>query len=233
MASPERILVAGGTGGTGRLVVRRLGLLGIPVRILTRGRRRIEGFGAVDVIQGDVLVEADCRRAIDGCGAVICAVGRHKTRWHGPSADGDGVINLAHAAKQAGARSFILVSALGVGDSWQWVPLPAQWLLRLLDLPPLLREKARSEEFVRSSGLAWTILRPGFLHGWRMRSEPVLAVTGRVPGICGRQAVADAAVRCLSAENARGQVLTIADGWLRPWLRDVNLYRLAASWAPW
>jgi uncharacterized protein YbjT (DUF2867 family) len=232
MASLQRVLVAGGTGGTGRLAVRRLCRLRIPTRILTRDRRRAGGLGAVEIVQGDALIEDDCRRAVDGCEGVLCAVGRHKTRWHGPSVDGDGIINLARAAEQAGARRFVLVSALGVGDSWEWLPLPVKGLLRLLNLPPVLREKARSEEFVRSSGLAWTILRPGFLHGCRMRSEPVLTVTGRVPGLCGRQAVADTAVRCLVAENARGRILTIADGWLRRWLRG-KPFQLDVPWAPW
>jgi len=226
-------LVAGGTGGIGRLAVRRLGQLRIPTRILTRDRSRAGGLGPVEVVQGNALVEEDCRRAAEDCDGVICAVGRHKTRWKGPSVDGDGIINLARAAEQAGARRFVLVSGLGVGDSWEWLPLPVKGLLRLMDLLPVLREKARSEEFVRSSGLAWTILRPGFLHGGRMRSEPVLTVTGRVPGICGRQAVADVAVRCLSAENAPGCVLTIADGWLRRRLRGGEPFRLGVPRAPW
>jgi uncharacterized protein YbjT (DUF2867 family) len=119
-----------------------------------------------------------------------------------------------------------------VGESWEWIPLPVKWFFRLLDMAPLLREKARSEGYVRSSELAWTILRPGLLHGSRMRSDPVLTVTGRVPGLCGRQAVADVAVRCLGTENARGRVLTIADGWLRPWLQGEPV-QLDVPWARW
>jgi uncharacterized protein YbjT (DUF2867 family) len=232
VASPERVLVAGGTGGTGRLAVRRLCLLGVPARVLTRNPRRAAGLGPVEVVQGDALSEGDCRRAVNGCGAVLCAAGVHTTRWKRPCVDGDGVINLARAAEQAGARRFALVSALGVGDSLEWMPLPVKGFFRLLNMAPLLREKARSEGYVRSSGLAWTILRPGLLHGGRMRSEPVLTASGRVPGLCGRQALADVAVRCLSTDNARGRVLTIADGWLRTWLRG-EPFQLDVPWSPW
>jgi uncharacterized protein YbjT (DUF2867 family) len=199
---------------------------------LTRDRRRARGAGPVEVVQGDALVEEDCRRALDGCEGVICAVGVHTTRWKGPCVDGDGIINLVRAAEQAGVRRFVLVSSLGVGDSIEWMPLLVKGLFRLLNMAPLLREKARSEEYVRSSGLAWTILRPGLLHGGPMRSDPVLTVTGRVPGISGRQAVADVAVRCLQSDNAQACVLAIADGWVRPWLQG-ELFQLDVPWVRW
>jgi uncharacterized protein YbjT (DUF2867 family) len=232
IASPTRVLVAGGTGATGRLAVRRLRLLGVPARILTRDPRRAAGLGPVEVVQGNALREEDCARATDGCDAVICAVGVHNTRWKGPCVDGEGVINLARAAGRTGTRRFVLVSSLGVGDSMEWMPLPVKGVFRLFNMGQLLREKGRSEDFVRSSGLAWTILRPGLLHGGRMRSDPVLTVSGRVPGVSGRQGVADVAVRCLRSENARGCVLAVADGWVRHWLQG-EPFRLDVPWVRW
>jgi uncharacterized protein YbjT (DUF2867 family) len=230
---PQQVLVAGGTGGTGRLVVRRLGMLRIPTRVLTRDRRRAAALGPVEVVEGNALLEENCRRAVAGCEGVICTAGRHTVRWPGPSVDDDGVINLARAAGQAGVRRFVLVSARGVGESWQGVPLPVKWLVRTIGLPALVRDKARSEQFVRSSGLGWTILRPGFLHGGPMRADPLLAVSGQVPGICGRQALADVAVRCLTAQNAPGRALAVADGWCRRWLRGGEPFQLDGPWAPW
>jgi uncharacterized protein YbjT (DUF2867 family) len=230
--SPKRVLVAGRTGGTGRLAVRRLCQLGIPTRILTRDSRRAGDLGHVDIVPGDALVQEDCARAVDGCDAVICTVGVHKTRWKGTCVDGDGVINLARAAEKTGARRFVLVSSLGVGDSLGWMPLPVKGLFRLLNMGPLLREKARSEDYVRSSALAWTILRPGLLHGCRMRSDPVLTVTGRAPGVSGRHAVADVTVRCLRSANAQGCILVLADGWIRPWLQG-EPFQLDVPWARW
>jgi uncharacterized protein YbjT (DUF2867 family) len=199
---------------------------------LTRDRRRASGIGPVEVVQGDALVEEDCRRAVDGCEGIICAVGLHNTRWKGPCVDGDGIISLARAAERTGVRRFILVSSLGVGDSMAWMPLLVKGLFRLFNMAPLLREKARSEEYIRSSGLAWTILRPGLLHGGPMRADPVLTVTGRVPGITGRRAVADVAVRCLRSENAQGRVLAIADGWVHRLLQG-EPFQLDVPWVRW
>jgi uncharacterized protein YbjT (DUF2867 family) len=214
------------------LAVRRLSQLNFPTRILTRERRRATDVGPVDIVQGDALVEHDCQRAVDGCDSVICAVGVHNTRWKGPCVDGDGIINLARAAEKAGALRFVLVSSLGVGNSMEWMPFPVKALFRLFNMAPLLREKARSEEYVRSSALAWTILRPGLLHGGRMRSDPVLTATGRVPGLSGRQAVADVAVRCLRSDHARGRVLAVADGGVRRWLQG-EPFQLDVPWERW
>jgi uncharacterized protein YbjT (DUF2867 family) len=136
-ASPGRVLVAGGTGGTGRLVVRRLAGLGICARILTRDRRRVgKHVTPVDVVDGSALLKGDCARAVDGCESVVCAVGVHNTRWNGPCVDGDGIINLARAAEQAGVHRFVLVSALGVGDSMDWMPLPVKAIFRLINAGP-------------------------------------------------------------------------------------------------
>jgi uncharacterized protein YbjT (DUF2867 family) len=250
----QRVLVAGGTGGTGRLAVGRLRSLGIPTRILTRDRRhaasggyrgvltrqwkpapmRDEGgadsLGLVEVVEGDALVEEDCRRAVDGCDAIICTMGRGRRSWQGPSVDHEGIINLARAADQAGSR-FVLVSALGVGDSWKRQPLFIRALLGWA-MGQYRHDKDRSEGFVEASGLAWTILRPGFLHDFQMRSEPVLTVSGHVPGFCGRHALADVAVRCLQTANAKCRALSIADAWCGHFLLG-EPFALDVPWAPW
>ena len=61
-----KVLVAGATGGCGRLVVRRLADLGIATRVLTRDARRAVSLGPVEVVEGNALSPEDCRRAIEG-----------------------------------------------------------------------------------------------------------------------------------------------------------------------
>ena len=110
----------------------------------------------------------------------------------------------------------------------------ARWLCLLLRVMLVFREKGRSEEYVRSSGLQWTILRPGFLSNFRMRGEPVLLpATGRAPGFTTRQAVADAAVRCLQSEKAIGQAFTIVDRWTQWAVWRGKPIHLDVPWAAW
>jgi uncharacterized protein YbjT (DUF2867 family) len=225
-----KVLVAGATGGCGQLVVRRLSDLCVATQILTRDARRAASLGPVEVVEGNALSPEDCRRAIEGCQAVICTLGDRWVPPDGRIVDGDGVINLAKAAERAGTRRFIVVSA---GDSW--APFFVRWLFRLIPgAMPILQEKVRSEAYLRSSGLQWTILWPGFLTNFRMRGEPVLLpVTGRVPGLTTRRAVADVAIRCLQSENAIDQTFIVVDHLMRWAIWRGKSVHLDVPWAAW
>lgn len=48
-----KVLVAGATGGCGRIVVRRLSDLGIATQVLTRDARRAASLGPVEVVEGN------------------------------------------------------------------------------------------------------------------------------------------------------------------------------------
>lgn len=224
-----KVLVAGATGGCGRLVVLRLAALGFDARVLTRDARRAESLGQVDVIEGNALSPEDCGRATEGCQAVICTLGDRWVPRDGRIVDGDGIINLARAAELAGARRFILVSGAGA-----WAPFFVHWLFLLLRVMPIIREKVRSEAYMRSSGLEWTIFHPGFLTNFEMRAEPILVPPEvPVPGLTSRQAVADVAVRCLQSETAINHAYTVVDHSMRRAIWRGTPIQLDVPWAPW
>ncbi|HYT88517.1 MAG TPA: SDR family oxidoreductase [Gemmataceae bacterium] len=229
---PHKVLVAGATGGVGKLVVRRLRLLNVPARILTRDRQRAARLGDVDVVEGDALVRGDCARAVADCDAIVCTLGDRTVPQGRPIVDGDGIVNLIDAAAAAGSQRFVLVSSLGVGDSWHWLPFFIKWFFRWFKAIPILNEKARSEEYLKGSALQWTILRPGGLFNWRMRAEPLLTVAGRVAGITTRQATADVAVRSLASQNALRTTLTVVNHSVRATLEG-TVFQLDVPWQPW
>src|SRR6187549_3963630 len=69
------ILVAGGTGTLGRSLVRLLIEAGHAVRVLTRDGDRARHLpDGIEVVTGDVRVEADVAAAVRGCTKVISAV---------------------------------------------------------------------------------------------------------------------------------------------------------------
>jgi uncharacterized protein YbjT (DUF2867 family) len=227
-----KVLVAGATRGVGKLVVRRLYQMNVPLRVLTRDRARALALGDVEIVEGNVLVPDDCRRAVAGCDAVICTVGERSVPRGRPAADGDGIINLIAAANGAGIERFVLVSSLGVGDSWRRIPLFVRWIFQAFGLLCLLQERARAEEYLKASGLEWVILRPGGLINRKMRAEPLLTEKGAVAGLTTRQAVADVAVRCLSSRNAVRLVLTVVNRWLRFTLFGEE-FHLDVPWQRW
>jgi len=229
---PGKVLVAGATRGVGVHVVRRLRQHGVACRVLARDATRAAKLGDVHIVEGDALDAADCRRAAEGCDAVICTVGEYKVPKDRPLVDGDGVINVAEAALAAGARRFILVSSLGSGESWEWLPFPVKGFFYAVRAMPILAAKTRSDAHVRTLDLDWTILWPAWLTNRPMRAAPLLTAEGRAGGTTSRQAVADVAVRCLASPNAAGRTLTVVDSFMRPTLRGPS-FELDAPWQTW
>ena len=116
----------------------------------TMGDIRGDGFQA---IFGSVFDAGAVGELCSGCGGVIHTIGIRREappaatfeRMH-PVATGA----VLRAAAGLDAKRFIHVSALGVGPEGS---------------TEYYRSKYESEQLVRASGLDWTILRPGLIHG--------------------------------------------------------------------
>lgn len=229
-----KILVTGATGGCGRLIVRRLGQLDYPVRALTRKASRADFGRGVEVVEGNALVPEDCSRAVAGCDAIISTMGERRVPADGRIVDGAGTRNLVAAAEAAGVRRFVLISSLGVAESWRWMPGPVKLFFSVIGARPILAAKAEAEAAVLAGRFAATVLRPGGLMNVRMRAAPLIVRPEvRVPGFTTRQAVADVAVRCLRSDNVAGQILTVVNGGLRRWMRGIEPVELAEPWVAW
>lgn len=147
------ILVTGATGFVGGHVVHALRAQDKPVRALARDPRhagRLESWGAT-VTQGDMTDAASIRRAVDGCDAVVHLVAVRQ----GPDARFqrvmvDGTRDLLAAAREAGVRRFVHMSALGTGEETK-------------DLVPYFRAKWQTEQLVQESGIPFVIFRPSFV----------------------------------------------------------------------
>ncbi|WP_129112921.1 NAD(P)-binding oxidoreductase [Halegenticoccus tardaugens] len=161
---PNRVLVAGATGRTGREILTQLRSTDLTVRATTRdasNRTALERRGVDEVVAGDLLDPADAVRAVDDCDAILCAVGTGLSPKHtlgGELVGRTGTKNLLAAAVAAGVSRFVYESAIGVGSSRTRLPLPARLVIR-----GSLRAKESAEAAIRNSGLTYTILRPGRL----------------------------------------------------------------------
>jgi NADH dehydrogenase len=149
------ILVTGATGFIGPKIVHKLRAEGKDVRCLVRDRRRgrqLESWGC-ELVEGDVTNRGSVDAAVAGCDVVIhlvsIIVGR---RQDFERVMEEGTRNVVDAAKAAGVRRFILMSALGTSD-----------LTR--DLTPYYHAKWEMERTVRESGLEYVIFRPSFVFG--------------------------------------------------------------------
>jgi NADH dehydrogenase len=149
------ILVTGATGFVGQRIVHALRAEERSVRCLVRDparATRLEAWGC-ELAVGDVTDAGSIRNAIEGCEVVIHLV----AIIQGGPEDFEQVMvrgtrYVVAAAKAAGARRFVLMSALGVNE-------------RTKELTPYYRAKWAMEESVRASGLEHVIFRPSFVFG--------------------------------------------------------------------
>ncbi|WP_122088814.1 SDR family oxidoreductase [Halalkalicoccus subterraneus] len=222
----ETVLVAGASGETGREILTLLRNTDLHVRAMTRDPEtvgQLERLGADEVIVGNLLHLADADRAVADVDAVLCAVGTRPGfgALTGAFVDGEGVINLADAASEAGVERFVFESSLGVGDAKAGLPTFARLLIA-----PILRAKDEAETHLRESGLTYTILRPGGLTNDAPSGEVVVGEGG--DSISGRISRADVARLMVAAPftpDAENRTFEIAS---REGLRGVpkNVTRL-------
>ena len=125
------------------------------MRALVRNPHRAETLRAwgCELVQGDVSDRESLRRAAEGCEAVVHLVAIITgSRRDFERVMSGGTRNLVAAATEAGARRFVLMSALGVSE-------------RSKGLVPYYAAKWEMERAVKGSGFDWTIFRPSFVFG--------------------------------------------------------------------
>jgi nucleoside-diphosphate-sugar epimerase len=159
-AGAGSVLVIGGTRGTGLEIVRLLRARGEDVVALVRPESDASGPEALGarIARGDALNAADLSAAL-GAGqfrAIVSTLGARSL--DGPRPEFDGTRNSVDAARAAEVRRFILITVIGAGDSHDAAPALSRYVLR--NVTP---EKTKAEDYLKTSGLDFTIIRPGGL----------------------------------------------------------------------
>jgi uncharacterized protein YbjT (DUF2867 family) len=181
---------------------------GYKVRALVRDPAAAQGKlpAGVESVAGDVRDAKQLVTGLKGAKYAIVSIGASG----GPKADAGGstqdidnlgVANLAQAAKAAGVAQLVLVSSSSVTKAADY---PVTFMR------PILAAKFAGEQALRTSGVPYTIVRPGGLV-----DEPggKLAVqfsqgdttTGRIP----RADVATACIEALGRKDALGRTVEI------------------------
>ena len=154
------VLVIGGTRATGLEVVRILRARGDEVVALVRpgsDGSAAEQLGA-RVVRGDAMNQPDIAAALatGEFRAVVSTLGARAVKGARP--DFEGNRNAVDAARSAGVARFVLITVIGAGDSYPAAP----WIARRV-LGTVMKEKTKAEDYLKTSGLEYTIIRPGGL----------------------------------------------------------------------
>jgi len=150
----EQVTIFGGDGFIGRYVCEFLFRSGVRVRVASRDPRNsyfIQPLGQVGqfgFVEADISDLESVRRAIRGASAAINLVGVFGRKMQ--TAHVDGARNVAEAAREAGLKSLVHISAIGADPASQ---------------SNYGRTKGEGEGAVRQAFAGATIIRPSLVFG--------------------------------------------------------------------
>ncbi|MBL8631227.1 MAG: NAD(P)H-binding protein [Rhodospirillaceae bacterium] len=217
----ETVLVAGATGRVGKVAVELLKAQGVKVKGFSRNIDKAkEEVKDVQWVKADVRDPKTLKNITKGVDRIIFAVGSNsfKDNTNTPDlVDNKGVAVLVDEARKTGVKQFVLISSVGVtrpnvaeGTDFQKV------------MAKVLSNKLEGENYLRASGLNYTVIRPVGLWNRDGGQNPIGIMQGdvEVPGMITRADVAAVAVNALVNPDAKGKTVTIfnvthpqLDGW--------------------
>lgn len=157
-----KLVVAGATGRTGRLIVQQGLARGHHVHALARNPAAFTpGHANFAVTRADVRSRAGLDEAVAGCDAVLSALGigtsRQKTVVYSA-----GVANLLGAMQACNTDRIVVISAAPVGPREEQPALERRLVMPILDrfFGATYEDMRKMEETLALSTANWTALRP-------------------------------------------------------------------------
>jgi NADH dehydrogenase len=152
---PGRIFVTGASGFVGSAVIEELLARNYGVNALVnRSGLKVGTGGGVREVKGSLFEPGALDEGMRGCDAAIHLVGIiMEKRSKGVTFERvhyEGTVSVVDAANRSGVRRYLHMSALGVRPD---------------AVSSYHKTKYRAEQYVRASGLEWTIFRPSLIHG--------------------------------------------------------------------
>ena len=206
----EIIVVAGATGRTGRLIVEELLNRGYQVRAMVRSASQTSSLQreGVKLVEGDLTSPESLKKIMDGAHFLISAIGSKKpfNKEENNRVDNMGNQNLTKAALTKGVRHMVVISSIGVGNSRYAI----SFFFRLL-MTPVLRMKEKSEEFIRTCGISYTIIRPGGLVDKDLPGKTVFGEGGKISGSVSRKEIARVCADALTNPAMKNRTLEVVN----------------------
>ena len=112
-----KLLIIGGTGGTGQQLIKQALEQGHSLTVLARHPEKIKIVNPhLSVIKGNVLDTEKVQEVVAGQDAVLSALG-HKRFFIKTNILSEGTSNIIHAMEKHKVSRFICITSLGIGDS--------------------------------------------------------------------------------------------------------------------
>jgi putative NADH-flavin reductase len=205
------VAIFGSTGKTGIELVKQALEQGHAVTAFVRDPARLVVENEnLTVVTGDVFNPSSVVKAIEGQDAVICALGAGSDLKK-TTVRTTGTINIINSMQKNNIKRLIVVTAMGVGESWNTLSFFNKFFFATL-LRSSRDDHETQEAAVKESGLDWTIVRPSGLTetprtGIYDVGENILATTSKIA----RADIADLILKEVEENALIGKAVTITN----------------------
>ena len=205
-----KLAIFGATGNTGIELVKQALEKGHQVTAFVRDPSRMSiEHDLLALVTGDVFEPASVSDAVKGQDAVVCTLGSSELKK--TTVRAVGTANIIKAMKELNVQRFLVVTAMGTGESWNSLSLVNKFFYATL-LKSSREDHEAQESAVKESGLDWTIIRPSGLTdthrtGVYEVGENILAKTSKIA----RADVADLIIKELEQSALIHKAVTITN----------------------
>lgn len=206
-----KLVIFGATGKTGLEVVKQALEQGHTVTAFVRDSTRLTiEDESLTLVVGDAFDPASVAQSVQGQDAVICALGAG-SELKKTTVRTTGTINIISGMQKNNVKRLMVVTAMGVGESWDTLSLVNKFFFATL-LKSSRDDHETQEAAVKESGLDWTIIRPSGLTdtprtGIYEVGENIPAATSKIA----RADIADLILKELEQNALIGKAVTITN----------------------
>jgi len=178
-----KLIVFGATGKTGSEIVKQSLAQGYEVMAFVRDPAKITlEHSDLKIKKGDIFDYTSVTEAIQGQEAVICSLGTSEIGK--TTVRSEGTVNIIKAMKENSVNRLIVISAMGVAESWSTLSFVNKLFFATL-LRNSREDHEKQEAAVKGSNLEWTIIRPSGLTDTQLTDsydigENILAKTSKI-----------------------------------------------------
>ena len=204
----KHVLIIGANGQIGRIIATKMKTSAdfLPVALFRKENQK-EFFESHNIDYKIVDLEEDVDalvNAMEGMDAVVFTAGSGgKTGYDKTlTIDLDGAVKSMEAARKAGIKRFVMISAIHADNRESWGKS---------GIKPYYIAKHYADQFLKSSGLDYTILRPGRLFNKEGSGRITITDPGSKGGIA-REDVADIVLAVLNHDNSISKTIAFNEG---------------------
>ena len=157
-----KVAILGGSGTVGQFLIRGVSGAGYQIRVLTRSPNTIKTIdGCMEIIQGDAQEIASIRSLIQGCDAVLNALGQRRERKSEAPIFSTATGHVLTVMKELGVQRYILVRGFSVdapGDHKDLRTRLLSWLVRRV-IHDQWADWQKELDLLLRSEVEWTLIR--------------------------------------------------------------------------